>query len=97
MVLQNSGRYRPEKTSYSNNGGEDGGADGDGSDSKTELRLVASRTNDTIDKKYGFMRINAEFGRDEVGYLVRKIEEWKTKVYIDSISCQIILKSNISG
>jgi hypothetical protein len=71
MVLQNSGRYRPEKTTNSN-GGEDRGLDGDGSDSKTELRLLDSRTNDTIDKKYGFVRINAEFGRDEVGYLVRK-------------------------
>jgi len=70
MVLQNSGRYRPDKASYPNNGGEDGDGDIDSSDSKTELRLVNSRTNDTIDKKYGFQRINAEYGRDDVGYLV---------------------------
>ena len=75
MVLQNSGRYKSEKkTDYNavgaggnNDDGEGGGGSGDiGSD----IRLRESRDNDTIDKKYGFVRINSEYGREEVGYLI---------------------------
>jgi len=75
MVLQNSGRYKSEKkTEYNavgaggnNDDGEGGGGSGDiGSD----IRLRESRDNDTIDKKYGFVRINSEYGREEVGYLI---------------------------
>ena len=72
MVLQNSGRYKSEKkTDWENSGGgannEEGG---DASDIKTDLRLRESRDNDAIDKKYGFLRMNAEYGREEVGYLI---------------------------
>jgi DNA polymerase epsilon subunit 1 len=72
MVLQNSGRYKSDKkTDYDNSRHNNDGEEGDGSgDIKTDLRLRESRENDTIDKKYGFVRMNAEFGREEVGYLI---------------------------
>ena len=72
MVLQNSGRYKSEKrTDYQGASGSGGGGDDDGAgDAKTDLRVRNSRDNDNIDKKFGFVRINADFGREEVGYLI---------------------------
>ena len=72
MVLQNSGRYKSDKkTEWDKSGsGANNEEGGDASDIKTDLRLRESRDNDTIDKKYGFVRMNAEYGREEVGYLI---------------------------
>jgi DNA polymerase epsilon subunit 1 len=70
MVLQNSGRYKSEKRTdfeSSASGGDHPDASGD---AKTDVRVRQSRENDAIDKKFGFVRTNSDFGREEVGYLV---------------------------
>ena len=54
--VQNSGRLVEE-----NNGQNE---------AKTDLRLIESQTVEAIDEKYGFQRINGEYGREEVGYLI---------------------------
>ena len=54
MVLQNSGRL----TSESN-------------EPKTaDVRLLETQSVEAIDSKYGFERINSDFGREEVGCLI---------------------------
>ena len=53
--LQNSGRLV-----------EDSGQN----EAKTDLRLIESQTVETIDAKYGFQRINGDYGREEVGFLI---------------------------
>ena len=68
MVLQNSGRYRPE----SSVAGDDGGGGGDDGGGKTDVRLREAHDNDEIDVKYGFERVNAKAaGQPEMtGYLL---------------------------
>lgn len=56
MVLQNSGRLT---TDY-----------GDQNEAKTDQRLIETQTVEAIDAKYGFERINSQFGREETGYLI---------------------------
>ena len=52
--IQNSGRLK----------NDDGP---DQNDSKTDLRLIETQAVEAIDAKYGFERINKDFGREEVG------------------------------
>ena len=37
---------------------------------KTDVRLLETQNVEAIDSKYGFERINSDFGREEVGYLI---------------------------
>ena len=60
MVLQNSGRYRPDAGVLDN--GEDGG--------KTDVRLREAHDNDEIDTKYGFDRANGKVGPEMTGFLL---------------------------
>ncbi|XP_046401826.1 DNA polymerase epsilon catalytic subunit 1 [Ischnura elegans] len=62
MVLQNSGKYRPEKGKNWK-----GGAGGTGEDT-SELRLRQSLENDVIDSKYGFDRVKDR--AEHIGYLI---------------------------
>jgi hypothetical protein len=39
-------------------------------EAQMDLRLIETQTTQAIDAKYGFERINSEFGREEVGYLI---------------------------
>ena len=41
-------------------------------DNKTDLRLIETQAVEAIDAKYGFERINKDFGREEVGYVIEK-------------------------
>ena len=75
MVLQNTGRYQPNKsnpfsagTSHGVGGPEAGSVPGD--DGKTDLRFRITRENEAIDTKYGFERINEQFGREITGYMM---------------------------
>ena len=71
MVLQNSGRYKSERRTDNQAPSASNGDDVDlANDAKTDLRVRSSRENDSIDKKFGFVRINAEFGCEEIGYLI---------------------------
>lgn len=74
MVLQNTGRYKPDKanpfsagTSHGVGGPEAGNVPGEGG---TELRFRVLRENEAIDVKYGFQRINEQFGREVTGYMM---------------------------
>ena len=42
----------------------------DSSEPKTDVRLLETQNVEAIDSKYGFERINSDFGREEVGYLI---------------------------
>ena len=44
--------------------------DTDQNDEKTDLRLIETQAVEAIDAKYGFERINKDFGREETGYLI---------------------------
>ena len=57
MPLQNSGRLTYDK-------------DNDQNEAKTDQRLIETQTVEAIDAKYGFERINKDYGREEVGYLI---------------------------
>jgi hypothetical protein len=41
-------------------------------ENKTDLRLIETQAVEAIDAKYGFERINKDFGREEVGYVIKK-------------------------
>ncbi|KAJ9600508.1 hypothetical protein L9F63_009198, partial [Diploptera punctata] len=61
MVLQNSGKYRPER--------KDGAKGAGGSREETsEIRLRESLENDAIDSKYGFERVADHLER--TGFLI---------------------------
>ena len=51
--IQNSGRLKDDAP--------------DQSDAKTDQRLLETQAVEAIDAKYGFERINKDFGREEVG------------------------------
>ena len=74
MVLQNSGRYVPEKGNPFAAGTSQGVGGGDinyaGDEGKTDLRFRITKENEAIDVKYGFNRINEQFGREVTGYLM---------------------------
>ena len=78
MVLQNTGRYQPPAKSKlfsrgTSQGVGGGGAEGSGmleGDGKTDLRIRETRENEIIDVKYGFERINGQFGKEVTGYLM---------------------------
>ena len=42
----------------------------DSNEPKTDVRLLETQNVEAIDSKYGFERINSDFGREEVGYLI---------------------------
>ena len=52
--IQNSGRLKNDDAP-------------DQSDAKTDQRLLETQAVEAIDAKYGFERINKDFGREEVG------------------------------
>jgi len=75
MVLQNSGRYVPQKANPFSAGtsGGVGGAETEnypGDDGKTDLRFRITKENEAIDVKYGFNRVNEQFGREITGYMM---------------------------
>ena len=75
MVLQNSGRYVPQKANPFSAGtsGGVGGAEAEdypGDDGKTDLRFRITKENEAIDVKYGFNRVNEQFGREITGYMM---------------------------
>ncbi|KAG8226587.1 hypothetical protein J437_LFUL007279 [Ladona fulva] len=62
MVLQNSGKYRPDNSkNWKNSSGGSG-------EETSELRLRQSLENDVIDSKYGFERVKDH--AEHVGYLI---------------------------
>ena len=56
MVLQNSGRLISSDLAEN--------------EAKTDQRLLETQAVEAIDAKYGFERINSDFGREEVGFLI---------------------------
>ena len=75
MVLQNSGRYVPEKGNPFSAGtstgvGDAGSGSYPGDDGRTDERFRIAKENETIDVKYGFNRINEQFGKEITGYMM---------------------------
>ena len=75
MVLQNTGRYHPDKANPFSAGTSTGvGGLEAGSvpveDGKSDLRFQLMRENEAIDVKYGFQRINEKFGKEVTGYMM---------------------------
>lgn len=67
MVLQNSGRFKPEKGGK-NDKGERNFAGGSREDNNNESRLKQALENDAIDNKYGFKRITDH--QERAGFLI---------------------------
>ena len=76
MVLQNTGRYKPEGRGNPFTSGTSHGVGGSSDannlqeDGRTDLRVRETRENEAIDAKYGFERINGQSGREVAGYLM---------------------------
>ena len=70
MVLQNSGRYKPEKGNPFSAGTSTGVGGSETGEDGNDLRYRIIKENEAIDVKYGFDRINEQFGREITGYLM---------------------------
>lgn len=75
MVLQNSGRYKPEKGNPFSAGTSQGVGNSEtsnlpGDDGQTDKRFETTKENEAIDVKYGFNRVNEQFGKEFTGYLM---------------------------